>query len=65
MLRGEDAKRKARLVDREKHYLLEASHPSPMSANRGLIPFLGCNHFSICNELLISQGKLHIDWSRL
>lgn len=60
MLWGSHARRKAAMIDRTRHFVLEAPHPSPLSAHRG---FFGCNHFAICNDLLTSQGLDPIDWS--
>lgn len=59
MLWGNAAIRKAEKVDRNKHYVLTAPHPSPLSASRG---FFGCRHFSKCNEFLIKNQKEAIDW---
>ena len=41
------------------HLILKAPHPSPLSAYRG---FLGCRHFSKCNDFLIKNGQTPIDW---
>jgi uracil-DNA glycosylase len=46
-------------LDRKKHLVLEAPHPSPLSAHRG---FLGCRHFSKANEYLRGKGMAPIDW---
>jgi len=62
LLWGMPAQKKAAVVDTKKHYLLKSVHPSPLSAHRG---FLGCKHFSMCNELLEKQGKTPIDWKKL
>lgn len=43
-----------------KHLILTAPHPSPLSAHQG---FLGCKHFSKANEFLIRSGKKPIDWT--
>lgn len=59
MLWGNDAKKKSNLIDKNKHLILEASHPSPLSASRG---FFGCNHFKIANRYLKDCGKKEIDW---
>jgi len=59
MLWGAYAQKKGRVIDRNKHLVLESVHPSPLSAHRG---FLGCRHFSSANQYLISQGKAPIDW---
>jgi len=60
LLWGRFAQQKAELIDMERHYVLQAPHPSPLSAHRG---FNGCGHFSQVNELLVAQGRLPIDWS--
>jgi len=59
VLWGKFAEAKAELIDRSKHFILTAPHPSPFSANRG---FFGCRHFSHINELLKKMGKEEIDW---
>lgn len=59
MLWGNAAIKKAEKVDRNKHYVLTAPHPSPLSASRG---FFGCKHFSMCNDFLLRNGKDAIDW---
>ena len=60
LLWGAYAQKKAGFVNRAKHCVLSAPHPSPLSAHRG---FLGCRHFSKANEFLAQRGKLAIDWS--
>lgn len=59
MLWGAYAQKKGRHIDRQKHYLLESVHPSPLSAYRG---FLGCQHFSKANAYLEKLGKESIKW---
>ena len=59
MLWGNNARRKKELITNPKHYVLEAAHPSPLSASRG---FMGCGHFRKANEILISNLKSPIDW---
>ncbi len=59
MLWGTYAIRKAALIDKSKHLILTAPHPSPLSAYRG---FLGCKHFSKANEYLRSTNQKEIDW---
>ncbi len=59
MLWGNFAKQKKELI-KDGNYILEASHPSPLSANVG---FFGCKHFSRANKILIDQGLDPIDWS--
>ncbi len=58
LLWGRFAQAKAELIDKSKHYILEAAHPSPL-ARTG---FMGCRHFSKANELLKNQGKTPVDW---
>ena len=62
LLWGAFAQKKAAMVNRSKHHILETVHPSPLSASRG---FFGCKHFSKCNVLLKKQGKTAIDWNAL
>ena len=62
MLWGADARRKGECVNRERHLVLTAPHPSPFSADRG---FFGCRHFSRANDYLAQQGKMPIDWFRV
>lgn len=57
LLWGKYARDKGKVVDRSKHCVLEAPHPSPMA--RG---FVGCRHFSRANEFLKSKGLAEIDW---
>jgi uracil-DNA glycosylase len=59
LLWGDYAQKKGVVIDRAKHKVLTASHPSPLSAYRG---FLGCKHFSQCNSLLREWGETAIDW---
>ena len=58
MLWGNFARSKRDLIDRSRHHVLEAAHPSPLA--RGA--FFGSRHFSQANHLLASQGKTPIDW---
>lgn len=60
MLWGSKAKAKCKMVDRVNNLVLEAAHPSPLSAYNG---FLGCRHFSKANEYLVAMGKAPIDWN--
>jgi uracil-DNA glycosylase len=60
MLWGNYAKQKGRHIDRDKHLVLEAGHPSPLSANRGL--WFGNKHFNQANAYLKAHGKPTIDW---
>jgi len=59
MLWGNYAKAKGAHIDRSKHLVLEAPHPSPFSAASG---FFGCKHFSKANKYLISHNETPIDW---
>lgn len=59
LLWGTPAQRKMQLIDKQRHYVLTAVHPSPLSAHRG---FFGCRHFSKTNTLLRQMGKPEIDW---
>lgn len=59
LLWGAYAQQKRTLIDTQKHMILTAPHPSPLSAHRG---FLGCRHFSKANELLIKADRTPIDW---
>ena len=59
MLWGRPAQAKAAMLNNPKHLILEAPHPSPLSAYRG---FFGCRHFSRANEFLVSHGAEPIDW---
>lgn len=60
MLWGGYARSKAKLIDSSKHLILEAGHPSPLSANRGL--WFGNRHFSKANEYLVRHGKSSVNW---
>lgn len=59
MLWGAPARRKKAMLTNPKHLILEAPHPSPLSAYRG---FFGCKHFSKANEFLKANGVEPIDW---
>ena len=58
MLWGNFARSKRDLIDRSKHHVLEAAHPSPLA--RGA--FFGCRHFSQANNILAARGLQPIDW---
>jgi uracil-DNA glycosylase len=60
LLWGSHAQKKAVNVDRQKHLVLECSHPSPFSAHKS---FLGSGHFSKSNKYIQSCGIKPIDWS--
>jgi uracil-DNA glycosylase len=59
LLWGAKAEKKRALIDENKHLVLTAPHPSPLSAYRG---FFGCRHFSKTNTFLLSKGKPIISW---
>lgn len=59
LLWGSYARKKGRMIDRQRHLVLEGPHPSPLSAYRG---FFGCRHFSQANDWLQQQGRRPIDW---
>ncbi len=59
MLWGSYAQQKGRIIDRRRHLVLEAPHPSPLSAYRG---FFGCGHFVKANEYLVKHGETPIKW---
>lgn len=59
ILWGNYAKQKGQVIDKTKHLVLEAAHPSPFSAHNG---FFGCRHFSQANKYLKDKGLGEIDW---
>ena len=59
LLWGSYARRKGAFINRQRHLVLEAPHPSPLSAHRG---FIGCGHFRKANEYLASNGIAPISW---
>ena len=59
MLWGGNARRKKSLLTNNSHLVLEAAHPSPLSAYNG---FFGCKHFSKCNQILADSGQKTIEW---
>lgn len=60
LLWGNYAQRKAAFVDTDRHLVLKAPHPSPLSAHNG---FFGCRHFSKTNAFLEANGMQPIDWA--
>lgn len=62
LLWGSYAQKKGAFIDRKKHLVLQAPHPSPLSSYRG---FSGCKHFSQANAYLTQQNRTPIDWSKL
>jgi len=64
MLWGAHAQAKAALIaNADRHAVLMANHPSPLSARRGPAPFLGCGHFGAANRFLSAAGGAPIDWA--
>ncbi|MFO0484452.1 MAG: uracil-DNA glycosylase [Sphingobacteriia bacterium] len=60
LLWGSYAQKKGQIINRNRHQVLQAPHPSPLSAHRG---FLGCRHFSQANAHLLASGQAPIDWT--
>ena len=59
LLWGSYAQKKGAVIDRQRHLVLTAPHPSPLSAHRG---FFGCRHFSQANDWLQKNGQQAIAW---
>lgn len=59
VLWGGNARKKKAFINTDRHYILEAAHPSPLSAHNG---FFGCGHFKKINEILSSLAKKEINW---
>ena len=59
LLWGRDARDKKAMLNNPQHLILEAPHPSPLSAYRG---FFGCGHFKEANKFLEAHGETPIDW---
>lgn len=59
LLWGAYAQKKGEFINRHKHLVLEAPHPSPFSADKG---FFGCRHFTKTNAYLIFHDKEPIEW---
>ena len=59
LLWGRDARSKSSLIDGSEHLILEAAHPSPLSAHNG---FFGCDHFKKANEYLVANDLKPIEW---
>ena len=60
LLWGGFAKKKAKLINAKKHYILTSGHPSPLSANRGY--WFGNKHFSKTTKILLENKKRPINW---
>lgn len=61
LLWGAHAQKKAALIS-PRHQVLMANHPSPLSASRPPVPFIGCGHFRRANEWLLAQGREPVMW---
>ncbi|MFW1678485.1 uracil-DNA glycosylase [Pontibacter sp. JAM-7] len=59
LLWGSYAQKKGKVIDRQRHCVLQAPHPSPLSAHRG---FIGCGHFSQANAYLKQHGCEPVSW---
>jgi uracil-DNA glycosylase len=59
LLWGASAQKKGAAIDRTRHLVLSAPHPSPLSAHRG---FFGCGHFRAANDYLVAHGLTPITW---
>lgn len=59
LLWGANARKKREIIRAPQHFILEAPHPSPLSASRG---FFGCGHFAEANSILKAMNKEEIDW---
>ena len=60
ILWGNNAKKLKKYIEnKNNHYILETSHPSPLSVHKG---FMGCNHFKLCNEYLEKHDIKKINW---
>lgn len=63
MLWGAHAQHKQALIpDSPQHLVLTANHPSPLSASRPPVPFLGCGHFELANVWLQEKGRPGVEW---
>jgi len=60
LLWGSYAQAKGKRIDTDRHRVLRAPHPSPLSAHRG---FIGCGHFSAANAYLVRRGQAPVDWA--
>ncbi|WP_371809228.1 uracil-DNA glycosylase [Aquabacterium sp. A08] len=62
LLWGAHAQGKAGLIDADRHLVLRANHPSPLSALRPPQPFIGCGHFGAVNRWLAEKHEKTVDW---
>lgn len=65
MLWGAHAQAKKGLIEAAggPHLILESNHPSPLSATRPPVPFIGCGHFGAANRFLVTHGEVPINWA--
>jgi uracil-DNA glycosylase len=61
VLWGAYAQKLSKFIDPQRHFIIEAAHPSPLSANRG--GFFGTKPFSKINQYLLASGQEVIDWA--
>ena len=66
LLWGGYAQKKKELIEASgiPHLVLCSNHPSPLSARRGPVPFIGCGHFAKVNDWLLSEGEKPVDWTK-
>ena len=64
MLWGAHAQAKRSRIEAsgQAHLVLQSNHPSPLSATRPPVPFIGCGHFGAANRFLAERGLPQIDW---
>lgn len=62
MLWGAHAQTFAPHLDGDRHLVLKANHPSPLSANRAPTPFMGCGHFGLANQWMQTNIGASVDW---
>jgi len=66
MLWGGQAQAKSGLIEAlnadGRHAVFKSNHPSPLSALRGPVPFIGCGHFGKTNAFLAQSGEKTVDW---
>jgi uracil-DNA glycosylase len=63
MFWGAHAQAQARLPSASgRHLVLQSNHPSPLSATRPPVPFIGCGHFGAASRFLAAAGRGPLDW---
>ncbi|TMQ91407.1 uracil-DNA glycosylase, partial [Escherichia coli] len=58
LLWGSHAQKKGAIIDKQRHHVLKATHPSPLSTHRG---FFVCTHFLLPNQCLAHRGQTQLD----